>query len=230
MNKHYMAAVLVLLISNNASAALLYSDRNEFYQGTETYIVDGYDSETYGWDSSDTYGSVRLTDSQLNSLSPEVTYSTDHNINWVGFAYTYQNDPGVFCSGCNLAFTMGFTDTSIGTFSGVYAMGFDIVMNSASDTYPNETRHAYVTFGDGSIIDYTLPKHGFDLPSIFWGIASDQLISSITFDDPATNLAQTSLIIDNLTIGTSPVPIPAAIWLFGSGLFGLLGFARYKKR
>ena len=27
----------------------------------------------------------------------------------------------------------------------------------------------------------------------------------------------------------SSVPVPAAVWLFGSGLFGLLGFARRKK-
>jgi hypothetical protein len=27
----------------------------------------------------------------------------------------------------------------------------------------------------------------------------------------------------------SPVPIPAAVWLFGSGLLGLIGIARRKK-
>ena len=29
--------------------------------------------------------------------------------------------------------------------------------------------------------------------------------------------------------GPSPVPVPAAVWLFGSGLLGLVGFARRKK-
>ncbi len=29
-------------------------------------------------------------------------------------------------------------------------------------------------------------------------------------------------------IATSTVPVPAAVWLFGSGLFGLLGLARRK--
>ena len=29
-----------------------------------------------------------------------------------------------------------------------------------------------------------------------------------------------------LGVGVSPVPIPAALWLFGSGLIGLIGFAR----
>lgn len=36
-----------------------------------------------------------------------------------------------------------------------------------------------------------------------------------------------TLVIDNLNF--SPVPIPAAVWLFGSGLIGLIGVARRKK-
>jgi hypothetical protein len=32
-----------------------------------------------------------------------------------------------------------------------------------------------------------------------------------------------------VTVSASVVPIPAAIWLFGSGLFGLIGIARHKK-
>lgn len=36
-------------------------------------------------------------------------------------------------------------------------------------------------------------------------------------------------IIDNVTIDTAVVPIPAAVWLFGSGLIGLIGIARRNK-
>ena len=42
--------------------------------------------------------------------------------------------------------------------------------------------------------------------------------------EPAINQ---TLVIDNLNF--SPVPIPAAVWLFGSGLIGLIGIARRKK-
>jgi hypothetical protein len=35
--------------------------------------------------------------------------------------------------------------------------------------------------------------------------------------------------IDNLSITISSVPLPAAIWLFGSGLLGLVGISRRKK-
>ena len=36
-----------------------------------------------------------------------------------------------------------------------------------------------------------------------------------------------SIGIDNFTIDS--VPLPAAVWLFGSGLLGLIGIARRKK-
>lgn len=35
--------------------------------------------------------------------------------------------------------------------------------------------------------------------------------------------------IDNFTINTAPVPVPAAAWLFGSAIMGLAGFARRKQ-
>ena len=38
--------------------------------------------------------------------------------------------------------------------------------------------------------------------------------------------------IDNvvITADIAPVPVPAAVWLFGSGLVGLVGVARRKKK
>ena len=35
--------------------------------------------------------------------------------------------------------------------------------------------------------------------------------------------------MDNASINTAPVPVPAAVWLFGSAIFGLAGIARRKK-
>jgi hypothetical protein len=34
----------------------------------------------------------------------------------------------------------------------------------------------------------------------------------------------------NLTVVPTVVPVPAAVWLFGSGLMGLAGIARRKKK
>jgi hypothetical protein len=44
----------------------------------------------------------------------------------------------------------------------------------------------------------------------------------------AANCRLTAL-IDNVVIDTATVPVPAAVWLFGSGLLGLVGVARKKK-
>ena len=35
--------------------------------------------------------------------------------------------------------------------------------------------------------------------------------------------------LTNGTVNISPIPVPAAVWLFGSGLVGLIGIARRKK-
>ena len=38
-----------------------------------------------------------------------------------------------------------------------------------------------------------------------------------------------SIFLDNASLSVTPVPVPAAVWLFGSGLIGLIGIARRKK-
>jgi hypothetical protein len=35
--------------------------------------------------------------------------------------------------------------------------------------------------------------------------------------------------VGQLTLTVSTVPVPAAVWLFGSGIMGLMGFSRFKK-
>jgi hypothetical protein len=56
-------------------------------------------------------------------------------------------------------------------------------------------------------------------PSPTFGIFS---VSPISLTDPNPTPS-------NWVTGPSPVPVPAAVWLFGTGLIGLIGFARRKK-
>jgi hypothetical protein len=50
--------------------------------------------------------------------------------------------------------------------------------------------------------------------------------SSVPFTDASFN----PILMDYVgSAAANPVPVPAAVWLFGSGLFGLLGVARSKK-
>ena len=41
---------------------------------------------------------------------------------------------------------------------------------------------------------------------------------------------QVNLFADDFSIGVTAIPVPAAAWLFGSGLVGLIGLARRKTR
>ena len=43
------------------------------------------------------------------------------------------------------------------------------------------------------------------------------------------NFDVTSVHLDSISMAPSGVPVPAAVWLFGSGLLGLMGLARRKK-
>jgi len=56
----------------------------------------------------------------------------------------------------------------------------------------------------------------------------DRTIGELTFDD-AGNLYTIDNVDNRRIIKLSSVPIPSAIWLFGSGLIGLIGLARRKK-
>ncbi len=72
-------------------------------------------------------------------------------------------------------------------------------------------------------MDLFINQAGFDQNAGHVDISGIGEIASILIE-PDINQA---LIVDNLNF--SPVPVPAAAWLFGSGLIGLIGIARRKK-
>ncbi len=63
---------------------------------------------------------------------------------------------------------------------------------------------------------------GFDdLYDVSFSVAGVPFIPSLFYDD--------HIVIDNLDIDTSAVPIPGAVWLLGCGFLSLLGLKRGKK-
>jgi hypothetical protein len=68
----------------------------------------------------------------------------------------------------------------------------------------------------GNVLTWTIPKSGVYFPEFAWlGITSvDSSFDGIT---NGTNFA---------VVSAPPVPIPGAVWLFGSGLIGLVGIGR----
>jgi hypothetical protein len=62
------------------------------------------------------------------------------------------------------------------------------------------------------------------------GSAGDPMFFDILFSDAAAFDMADTLTMSAEFSSTSAVPVPAAVWLFGSGLLGLVGIARRKAR
>ena len=61
----------------------------------------------------------------------------------------------------------------------------------------------------------------------FFGLISDTAFSVLEFR--ADFGVGDGFGLDNVSYGVSPVPVPAAAWLFGSALLGFFGFSKRKK-
>ena len=62
-----------------------------------------------------------------------------------------------------------------------------------------------------------------------WGL-SDGAINGLTINGDTMTFSESGFDVETLTrVGVSSVPVPSAVWLFGSGLLGLVGGARRKK-
>lgn len=107
-------------------------------------------------------------------------------------------------------------------------LGFNTAVNPSIGTGDGTnytTRVAYQQVVNGFDGELTL-NSDFQNINAFW-------IHYKGYPQTPTNGIAFSVDIDNVKLGpavTAPVPIPAAAWLFGSGLLGLLSLARRKTR
>lgn len=205
-------------------AATVYSDRVLFEAQLGPSLTDRYDNLGYFSGDIDDLPEVDIhSNASMSAVLGETQYFTTGNpdTNIIGNQTTNPD----YCAGCNGSFLLTFTFTSVGDSAGVFGVGFDFT--NLDDGFGGY--HAFVTFGDGSATDYALPIASGP-PTQFWGITSVLSVSSIHLggaNGQATNGG--AFVMDNLTIGAigaSVIPIPSALYLFGSGMLGLVGIAR----
>ena len=100
-----------------------------------------------------------------------------------------------------------------------------------------------VTITEGGIAlgDYTAENEDTPTPATLNLTGSDWFILAISTDDGTSWSGDTNVIVRGtnsydvyfsderiLQVDARVVPVPAAVWLFGSGLLGLVGVARRK--
>lgn len=60
-------------------------------------------------------------------------------------------------------------------------------------------------------------------------VSTDSIAGQFSEDLIGNDSNRARLFVGSFGQATSVVPVPAAVWLFGSGLIGLIGIARRKK-
>ncbi len=149
------------------------------------------------------------------------TYTTDNGT----FRYLGPSFCPTMCLGTDT--DTGFFDIALGSaykLAGLYVGPGANNPNAVGDFWS-----ASVDFFDStdSLLGTVLVSGGQPATLEFagWGDASG--IARIRVNDTASN--GLVMLINDVTFETAVVPVPVAAWLFGSGLLGLIGVARYKK-
>jgi hypothetical protein len=118
--------------------------------------------------------------------------------------------------------------------------GFIVDAGSADFSFGGLWAKVYETppeSGDGDW-NFSGFLRGFKNDTEIWNIAAD-LNGSYKFFGPQAGLIdqlridfgnRNRFLVDDITLSAAVVPVPAAAWLFGSGLIGLLGFARRRSQ
>jgi len=114
-----------------------------------------------------------------------------------------------------------------------YLLDFDYGVFSAPNiAIPNTQNLRVELIGDSTLLSQILTDTGSN-PNVFttysFGFTADSISTTLSFTDLTTlsQSASTDFVIDNISV--SPVPVPAAAWLFASGLLGLISIAKRKK-
>ncbi|BBO92175.1 VPLPA-CTERM sorting domain-containing protein [Desulfosarcina ovata] len=172
-----------------------------------------------------TRGDVGLTDGDYVGVTTYTpTTSTSYTDGTQGFEM--QDADGMMTLTLDTVDLTGYTDTSVSLDLFVAETGWEST-SSAFDII-----QAYLTMNDGTVIDL-LNTTGSDIDDLgiegYWMTLTEDLSGytsatlSISLD---SNAATEAIYVDNIAFEGSPVPVPAAIWLLGSGLLGLIGIRR----
>lgn len=170
------------------------------------------------------------------SANAVIFHPTDQNVNF--FTLSVQGDVS--------RLELGVFDDSVVGFAGQPWLSVNVVTGDIVDFSPaigqntdySLTNNAYDTAPGG--VHNTLTLTGNDnfqlalrrgVPGdpdfIAWSFANSTVCSNSNNScNVSWNFGTSQLVVDVQTVNVPPVPVPAAVWLLGSGLLGLAGVAR----
>ena len=212
------AGILIGAVGTANAAILTFTDQASFLaslSGTSSTL--DFESQTPGSliNSGDTLGGITF-DYSIGPPPVDMMVTNDF-LTTSGSNYLGLDDAGnfnLFIAGDSFTMTFDTPQNAIGLYlvSGdpLYA-GDAIISTSVGSALNSDVVN--IDLGDGGLAYYI-------------GLTSDVAFSSATLQFDAAAEGAFLYSIDDITV--SAVPVPAAVWLFGSGLIGLIGLARRK--
>ena len=215
-----LSAILLCCTMATAQAATTsYSSQAAFLAALSGPVTTyNFDSSTAGTtiNQGDTINGATFTYSLGAPGNPKIlidnSFATTSVANYLGT----DDGSGAFLSGDEITITFDETMYAIGMYVISDALIFD---NDFTITTSNGQSASNI-----AAFDVTLS----DGDAYFIGLIEDDL--SQGFDSITLSSVQAEYLFNVDDISVAPVPVPAAVWLFGSGLLCLVGFSRKKTR
>lgn len=239
-----IAMMSALGFSSTSNAALTYSTDFESYTtgDVEDFVIGNIVNGGAGWfpgtfgapgDYNNGYSAI-VNEGGVAQGAQQLSVFSDYNP-WSPFtsgpgttiqAFVYR-DVGNF-DASDVGKTYRFTfDAKLGNIvddSASQAEAFVKVLDSVGGTY-NELANNVFDSDANLTVDW-----GFGTIDLLVDAGMVGQLVQIGFNNTATDWAPSGVVYDNLNFAeVSAVPVPAAVWLFGSGLLGLVGVARRRK-
>jgi len=223
MNNKFLAVFLGAgLFSMQAQAVVIESITGESFAGYANTFVGtnttlwtdlGSAATTTNWSTDATINAGRVTDT---SAATSVLGDT------VGAYVDLAFDASIF---------NGAGDDLKLFFVGGNGQGFSVTIGGITNNYNLAANVGDTTFVDPAYPTDPIISLALNLDS-FSGLTTGDSYNQIRVmigDGYAPATSPSAVLSFVGTYNTSPVPVPAAVWLFGSGLIGLVGVARRRK-
>jgi hypothetical protein len=164
----------------------------------------------------------------------------DENTNFSNFAWNASSDGGTFVHTLGIQGQFAPVEGVFQDIAGLivgesYIVSFEQSISFSTTGLQGNGGYYQVTFGDEikQSANMIRPLLGVkanwqDQGLMFTATAETQRLTFLAILDPDDPGARVSLGLDGVSI--SAIPVPAAVWLFGSGLIGLVGLARRKNQ
>lgn len=202
--KSIMFITTTFVLSNSVNAALVYTDKASFEAAVTIGQTIDFEAGFISGENSITFGDATFVSTDGTGLHRTIGFGAST------VRLAAQNSGGI-----RIDLAPGWT-----------AIGMDVGELFSGVSYGTFT----LRDAGNNIIDTHTMEVGYFGPSpSFFGLINNADIVSLQFD--IFNGSNEFETIDNVMLAnaTSAVPVPAAVWLFGSGLIGLAGVAGRKK-